>query len=172
MRFAYADPPYLGCCSKYGHDHGDPFGRRTFRGCWDDAGTHARFIAVMATEFPDGWALSMSSPSMATLLPMLPRHQVGAWVKSFASFKPNVNPGYCWEPVAFVGGRKLGRDIETVRDFIVEPITLKTGLTGAKPPNVCRWIARMLGYQPGDELVDIFPGTGVMSRVLAQGVLL
>lgn len=167
MKFAYADPPYLGCCSKYGHNHAD-------WGCFDDWETHGTLIDTLYELFPDGWAMSLSSPSMEKILPLLCEepHHVGAWVKSFASFKPNVNPGYCWEPVVFVGGRKLGRDVETVRDFIVEPITLEKGLTGAKPPNVCRWIARMLGYQPGDELVDLFPSTGVMGRVLAQGVLL
>lgn len=33
MKFAYADPPYLGCCKLYDHFH--PDGR-----CWDDVDTY------------------------------------------------------------------------------------------------------------------------------------
>jgi hypothetical protein len=55
-----------------------------------------------------------------------------------------------------------------MRDFLSEPITLRKGLIGAKPERFCRWIADLLGYIEGDELVDIFPGTGIMGRVLAQ----
>jgi len=54
----------------------------------------------------------------------------------------------------------------TPKDFIVEPITLKKGLVGAKPERVCRWILDLLNFQPGDEMMDLFPGTGVMSRVV------
>lgn len=53
----------------------------------------------------------------------------------------------------------------TPKDFIVEPITLKKGLVGAKPERVCNWILDLLNAQPGDEIVDLFPGTGVMGRV-------
>ena len=49
---------------------------------------------------------------------------------------------------------------------------MQKGLTGAKPERFCRWVANLLGYIDGDELVDVFPGTGIMGRTLAQGVLL
>src|SRR5215471_1269079 len=39
MLFAYADPPYLGCCRLYDHHHGDD-GR-----CWDEPATHELLIA-------------------------------------------------------------------------------------------------------------------------------
>lgn len=53
----------------------------------------------------------------------------------------------------------------TPKDFIVSPITLKKGLVGAKPEKVCSWILDLLNARPGDEIVDLFPGTGVMGRV-------
>ena len=53
----------------------------------------------------------------------------------------------------------------TPKDFLVCPITLRRGLVGAKPDKVCRWILDLLNVQPGDEVVDLFPGTGVMGRV-------
>lgn len=173
MRFAYADPPYLGCCRLYSHDHGDD-GR-----CWDDLGTHQGVIARLCDEFPAGWALSASSPSLRDLLPLCPSDvRVAAWVKPFCAFKRGVRPCYAWEPVIFRGGRNpscgyphpppvKGGAQTTPKDFIAESITLKKGLTGAKPERVCEWILDLLGYQDDDELVDLFPGTGVMGRVAA-----
>ena len=164
MRFAYADPPYLGCCSRYGHRHEPPYF------CWDREGAHRVLLEKLAVEFPDGWALSAASTSLRTLLPMCPSDvRIGGWFKSFASFKPNVNPAFAWEPVIFHGGRG-GRDrsATTVRDWLCVPITLQKGLTGAKPPQVNRWILDLLGYRQGDEMVDLFPGTAGMAAAVAQ----
>ena len=158
VRMAYADPPYLGCCGLYGHFHGDD-GR-----CWDDVETHRALVERLVSEFPAGWALSLSVPSLWTILPMCPAGvRVGAWVKPFASFKPNVPRAWTWEPVIFSGGRERGRDEPTVRDHVSEPITLKRGLTGAKPRRFCFWVFDFLGLEPGDEFVDVFPGTGGVS---------
>lgn len=157
MRFAYADPPYLGCCHLYDHYH--PDGR-----CWDDVETHQLLIERLCDEF-DGWALSCSQGSLWKLLPLTPyATRIGSWVKPFASFKPNVNPAYTWEPVLFCGRRKRDRSQPTVKDHLVESITLKKGLTGAKPRRFAFWIFDLLGAQPGDEFVDVFPGTGIMGE--------
>jgi hypothetical protein len=86
-----------------------------------------------------------------------------AWVKPFAVFKPNVNPAYAWEPVVVRGGRKRTRQQRTVRDWVSANITLKKGLVGAKPPEFCNWLLEVLNVQPEDTLVDLFPGTGVMT---------
>lgn len=47
-------------------------------------------------------------------------------------------------------------------------ITLRKGLTGAKPETVCGWVLDLLNVQPGDTVDDLFPGTGVMGRVVAD----
>jgi len=115
MRFAYADPPYLGCCALYEHYHGDD-GR-----CWDHLETHAALIERLAVDFPDGWALSMTSGNLIQLAPHLPNGvRVAAWAKSFASFKPNVNPAYTWEPVVFAGGRRTPECHDAVADELVD----------------------------------------------------
>lgn len=56
----------------------------------------------------------------------------------------------------------------TPKDFLVEPITLKRGLVGAKPEKFCRWVLDLLNVQAGDEVVDLFPGTGIMGRVAEE----
>jgi hypothetical protein len=82
------------------------------------------------------------------------------WTKTFASFKPNVNPAYAWEPVIVCGGRPRTREQLTVRDWVACPITLRRGLTGAKPREFCDWLFQVLNLEPQDELVDVFPGSG------------
>jgi len=88
-----------------------------------------------------------------------------AWVKPFAAFKRNVSVAYAWEPVIVKACRKpIVTQREVMRDWIAEGITLKRGLTGVKPERVCRWAFEMLGMEPTDELIDLFPGTGAVSR--------
>jgi len=159
MLIAYADPPYLGCCARYDHEHGHS-GR-----CWDDLATHERLIDGLCEAYPDGWALSLSSPSLRQLLPLCPDDvRVAAWVKPFAVFKPNVNPAYAWEPVIWRGCRtQRARTEPTARDWVAAGITLQKGLCGAKPESFCWWLIELLGLQPDDEFVDVFPGTGIVS---------
>jgi len=162
MRFCYADPPYVGQAKRH-------------YGCAEI--DHAKLVPWLSAEFPDGWALSASSASLFGILPLCPpKARIAAWCKSFCAFKRNVRPAYAWEPVVFVGGRnpcngyrapfpeKGGRQM-TPKDFLVCPITLRKGLVGAKPEAVCRWILSLLNVQPGDEVVDLFPGTGIMGKV-------
>ena len=54
--------------------------------------------------------------------------------------------------------------------WLSEPITLKRGLTGAKPEAFCEWVLSLLNFrvEDDDEMVDLFPGTGVMDRVVAS----
>lgn len=184
MRFAYADPPYLGCCQLYGHPDQE--------GCWNEPATHARLIERLCADYPDGWAMSASSPSLRALLPLCPPDvRVAAWVKTFGAFKKGVRPAYMWEPVIFWRGRNpsaghphpppaKGAQQTTPKDFTItvieeealpQPITLRKGFTGAKPPVFCQWVLDLLGYRDGDELDDVYPGTGVMGVVLAQGRL-
>ncbi len=161
MKFAYADPPYLGCGKLYAAHHPDAVD------C-DNPEWHRALIARLSDEFPDGWAMSLSSPSLRVILPMCPDDcRVGSWYKPFAIYKPNVNPAYAWEPVIWRGGRKGDRERATVRDWVSCNITLRRGLTGAKPEDFCHWILDLLGYEDGDTLADLFPGTNTMTKALA-----
>lgn len=159
MRFAYADPPYLGCCGLYDHEHHGG-------GCWDNPNTHGELLSLLDTF--DGWVLHLSTPSLPTILRLLDERGIGgrvmAWVKPFAAFKRNVSVAYAWEPVIVCEVRKpVVRGIETMRDFIDESITLRRGFTGAKPERVCRWAFEVAGLQPDDEFHDLFPGSGAVS---------
>lgn len=166
MRFAYADPPYLGCCGLYDHRHEDPWG------CWDLVRTHQQLIDYLFHGFPEGWVLSASSSSLRTLLPYCPEETIPCvWTKGWCSWKPGAHPKRAWEPVLLFRGRKPGR-LTGTRDWFQCNITTAQSVKGAKPAPFCRWVLDLLGYQDGDEVVDMFPGTGVMGRVVAQGRLL
>jgi hypothetical protein len=156
---AYADPPYLGQCGRYEHNH--PDGR-----CWDDPDTHTRLVARLSLDFPGGWLLSLSVPSLRAILPVCPDDcRVGAWVKTYCVYKPNVNPAYAWEPVIWRGGRKRARRENKVRDYHSCGIRQgKNFFFGAKPDGFCFWLFDLLGLRPGDTFVDLFPGSGAVTR--------
>ena len=150
MIISYADPPYVGC----GHLYPEK-----------QEVDHQALITRLVSEYPDGWALSCSSPSLRYLLPLCPPDvRVAAWVKPFCIFKPNVGVAYAWEPVIIRGGRRRTRQQPTVRDWVSANITLKKGMTGVKPDAFSLWLFEVLNLQPGDELHDLFPGTGAISR--------
>ena len=158
MKVAYADPPYIGQAKKHYATED------TYAGEVD----HIELLCSLKHDYPDGWALSCSSPSLQEILNIChiidihPR--IAAWVKPFASFKPGVNPGYAWEPVLFMGGRKRDRTEDTVRDWVSCNITLQKGLAGVKPMAFSFWLFSLLGMEPGDELVDLYPGSGAVSH--------
>lgn len=165
MRLAYADPPYLGCAKLY-PEHEDA-------GLYDHVLAHVNLMDRMDDEY-DGWALSLSSPSLRHILPYAPENaRVAAWVKPFAAFKRNVRCAYTWEPVIFRPGCDRSADGATVtRDHLSQPIALKKGLVGAKPDAFGRWVLDLLGYRDGlDSIHDLFPGTGLMERVTRQMVM-
>jgi hypothetical protein len=156
MKIAIADPPYPGCAHLY-RDHPDFAGEVDFPA-----------LIRHLTTF-DGWLLhtSATKESFALLAPLVINLPVRwmAWVKPFAAFKKNVSVAYAWEPVIVKPARKPVVSKRLVnRDWIAESITLRRGLTGAKPEAVCHWAFEMLGAHPDDELVDLFPGTGAVTR--------
>lgn len=162
MKLAFADPPYLGQGKKhYAAHHPEAH-------LWDAPETHRRLITRLESDY-DGYALCASSRSLHTLLAMFadpPR--IASWVKPFAAFKANVRIAYTWEPVLFREARRSAASGAFAnRDHLSEPITMKKGLVGAKPERFCRWVLDLIGWIPGDQVVDLFPGTGVMGRVEA-----
>lgn len=157
MKIGYLDPPYIGCAHLYKNQP-------------DYAGEvdHVALIDRAESEF-DGWVLhaAATAESIAVLAPLVLK--TGArwmsWVKGFAAFKANVPVAYAWEPVIVKPCRKpeVG-GLFVSRDWIECPITMRRGLTGAKPERVCHWAFQMVGARPGDELHDLFPGTGAVTR--------
>lgn len=157
MKIGYADPPYIGCAHLY-KNHPDYAGEVN----------HQELIHRLNRDY-DGWVLHLSATptSIAAVAPLV--ELMGArwcsWVKGFAAFKRNVPVAYAWEPVIIKPARKPVVSKRLVmRDWIQESITLKRGLTGAKPEAVCHWAFELAGAKPDDELIDLFPGSGAVTR--------
>lgn len=158
MRLAYADPPYPGQSAKHYGSHPDYAGEVD----------HKRLLTRLRDEY-DGWVLHTSSTALPYVLGEcnalgITDYRVMAWVKPFAAFKRNVSVAYAWEPVLVKPVRKpvvSGRLV--MRDWVAESMTVRRGLTGAKPEAVCRWAFEMLGADPEDEFDDLYPGSGAVT---------
>jgi hypothetical protein len=163
MKIGYADPPYPGCAHLY-RDHEDYAGEVD----------HRALVAQLEAEF-DGWVLhtSVGGYRMMERDRILPAEglRICQWFKPFAAFKRNVPVGYAYEPVIVKMLRKpvVSNRITPLRDWLEHEaerasITMKKGLTGAKPEAVCHWCFELLGARPEDELHDLFPGTGAVTK--------
>lgn len=157
MRFAYADPPYIGKAHLYGEEEVD----------------HAELLARLRESY-DGWALSCWWSSLAILLPMLgkSKYRIAVWIKPDA--QPRNRIAASWEPVIYrtvsnpvheKGKTKLMRDYVIASRF--RGFNGRTGdsyYRGHKPDDFCYWLFELLGMKPEDEFDDLFPGTGRVAR--------
>ena len=178
MKFAYADPPYLGRAEYYRAHHADAM-------VWNDPATHQALIDRLQAEYPDGWVLSLSEKSLRTILPMCPPSaRVCAWITANARFAGNRVPvRRHFEPVILCGGRDYASTGNRAADYVVtaqEPTgepryrmvkhDLRSGKTfvGRKPQAFAGWMLDLLGVQRGDTVDDLFPGTGAISAAIAR----
>lgn len=157
MKFAYADPPYIGQAKRhYNCEEID----------------HAQLIKKLVNNY-DGWALSLTSISLKQILPLCPDSvRVGAWVKPFAFFKGKGRPCYAWEPVIWSTPRKSQKREKGYRDWIslnAFGVTKKEreqagNVKGMKREEFCFWIFNLLGINKDDEFDDLFYGSGAVTR--------
>lgn len=161
MRFAYADPPYVGQAKRY------PGGVEV---------NHRLLIGWLETEF-DGWALSCSAPSLPLLLSFVTvKVRVLSWVKPYVPHRPGVWPTYAWEPVICVPlARPSDRSRWTPMDwFQSKPAGHSRGgagkqrILGEKPPVFVSWMLECCRVERQDEVVDVFPGSGAVGEAVAQ----
>lgn len=161
MRFAYADPPYIGQAQR--HYRKDPKCAEV---------NHRLLLAHLDSDF-DGWALSCTSNSLRDLLPMCPpKVRVAAWVKTFCAFKKGVFPAYAWEPVIFKGARKVESGQHYERDWTACRIRHQATavmVVGAKPMEFCFWLFRLLNMRLHDELCR--PISRQWQRWLGVGIM-
>jgi hypothetical protein len=152
MKIGYADPPYPGRAQRTYGRHPDYAGEVD----------HAELVARLEAGY-DAWVLHTAASTLQDVLAVCPpRVRILAWVKPFASWKPNQWPAWAWEPVILCGGRNRFGEDQTPRDWLPEPIATQRGLAGAKPYRVVAWALNCLGALPEDELDDLYPGTGAV----------
>lgn len=156
-RIAYADPPYPDCAARYYAS--EP----TYAGEVD----HAALLAMLTAGDFDGWALSTSARALRLVLPLCPAEvRVCAWVKPHAVPARTRGLHNAWEPLLVMPARRLRPGVpDHLRAF---PARGGGDLIGRKPLAFCAWLFRALGMLPGDDLVDLFPGTGIVGRAWSE----
>jgi hypothetical protein len=161
IRFAYADPPYIGQSKKLYGDHPDYAGEVD----------HAELIDQLMTDFPDGWALSLSMKSLPQVMRLCPLDVLTlAWVKPIAPPMGD-HRHYSWEPVILRGGRRPSGFVKSHLVLSPPQFTFRPRppehVIGEKPEGFCHWLFECAGLQAGDELVDLFPGSRAVTRAWA-----
>jgi hypothetical protein len=153
MRVAYADPPYPGKAGYYVE-------RQEV--------DHRALIAELEAGYPDGWALSTSASALPAILPLCPPAvRVCVWRRRVRPTRSR-RALSAWEPLLVVGGRELATDapqeLLDVLDYRGRYDSYPDALVGMKPPEFAVWLFRLLGARAGDELADLYPGSGAISR--------
>lgn len=170
MRFAYADPPYLGQGKRYAHLHPDAL-------IWDDPATHVALADRLDAEYPDGWAISTAPKTEAIMAYLAPGRDLAVWHRrGWMTATPQARIGFCFELVVFrtsVPNSKVhGPTVANVFTLGGQNWQLSNGKlthTGTKPEEFCHWVLDLLGYNPArDRLDDLFPGEGSMTRAASQ----
>lgn len=182
QRLAVADPPYPpfvgsgGAKARASRWYGDGQRSRKDRPAdvhadaseWDDPARHHRLLVDLLDGY-DGFAIATSPDGLAAYGPLPAAVRIMAWVK------PNAAPGAhrlrsLWEPVILYppAGRRSNRNgAGMVPDVLTAPAP-RVGFVGAKPPEWTHWVLDALGYEEGDEVTDLFPGSGLVAQALAH----
>jgi hypothetical protein len=166
MTFCYADPPYPGLARRY-YD------------C--DEVDHVELVRRLVEEFPDGWALSTGPDALDDVLAIVRRRldlestkleprlrsRTAIWVKGSRK-GVSYSARNAYEPLIVCGGRAVELGVnDSLDDVLVwggRQHTHPDALVGMKPAAFCEWMFRLLGATRGDQLVDLFPGSGSVSR--------
>jgi hypothetical protein len=153
LRFAYADPPYPGKAGYYAEQAGVD---------------HQALVGRLVADFEDGWALSTSAEALQRVLTLCPAGvRVCAWQRAVRPTRSR-RPISAWEPLIVHGGRELPLDEpQAVRDALAYGGRYRTfpgAMTGMKPPQFAVWMFAQLGARPGDQLEDLFPGSGAIGE--------
>lgn len=152
LRLAYADPPYPGKAGLY------PEGEEV---------DHRALIDRLLSEFPAGWALSTSASALQNILALCPPGvRVCSWHRQIR-YTRSRRPLSAWEALIVLGGRELPSNVtQTATDALSYAGRYRTypgALIGMKPPQFSVWMFAQLGALPGDQLVDLFPGSGAVT---------
>lgn len=185
MKLAIADPPYPPMVSAGGRRtrasrwYGDnqrsakdrPADRHPDAGEWDDPARHRALLDDLLGEY-DGWAIATTPDGIFAYAPLPVECRIMVWHRS------NAAPGAhrlrsLWEAVIVfppVGRRSNRNGAGCVPDVLTCPLPRDRAFIGAKPQAWVEWVLDALGYDPtADTVDDLFPGSGAVGAVLAQG---
>lgn len=183
MKFAIADPPYLGRAaiwygetmrhSQKGQAHGGsasvgfkPADYHENAHEWDNIETHKNLIDMLEKKY-DGFALAMAHDNLQKLIPYFrPNIKIMIWNKWSVPSRARVQNRY--EPVAIriPKNRKGAVKGQTMTDVLIHKTRPAQGFTGAKPMFWTYWVLEALGVKKGDVVEDLFNGSGMVNDAI------
>tara|TARA_R110000868_G_scaffold65361_2_gene195549 strand:- start:18 stop:596 length:579 start_codon:yes stop_codon:yes gene_type:complete len=177
MKLCIADPPYLGRAVRWYGAGGCGNGRGGGQAdnhpeayLWDMPETHINLVKELQDNY-DGWAIAMTVHSLSTYMQAVETNsrngiRVLSWIKpgSVPSGNRILNT---WEPVLIQvpTSRKNYKSGKSMRD-VLEAAPLRSNFIGAKPEAWTHWVLDALGYQNGDEVTDMFGGSGAVQNAI------
>ena len=185
MKFAIADPPYLGRASTwYGSSmrksqKGKLFGGTANVGFkpadyhpeafkWDLLETHKLLIDKLESEY-DGFAVAMAHDNLQKLISYFrPNIKIMIWHKWSIPSRARVQNRF--EPVAIriPKTRKGAIKGKTMNDILTYKTKTNQGFTGAKPLAWTEWVLNAMGVQTGDSVDDLFNGSGSVAIAIEK----
>lgn len=136
---------------------------------WDDPAEHRLLLEHLDATY-DGWAIATTPDGLSAYGELPPAARIMAWVKRNGAAGSHRIRG-CWEAVIVSPppDRRGGNGL--VEDVLIAGRP-NAGFVGAKPALWVTWVLAALGHDPEiDTVDDLFPGTGIVSRIAAQGVI-
>ena len=179
MKLAIADPPYLGRASTWygssirksqlGAVHGGtakinykPADYHPEAHLWDDIETHKTLIEKLESDY-DGFALCLAHDNLQQLLPLFTvKVKVCIWHKWTLPSRSCISNSY--EPVIIKvpDARKGAIKGLTTPDVMTYQKREGMGFAGRKPKAFTHWILDLLQYKEGDQVDDLFNGSGAV----------
>lgn len=188
MKLAIADPPYLGRAHRnygpgseliaFGQGDKTTHSKRPRQttthpdaDVWDKPERHRALVEQLIRDY-DGWAIAMNASSLRDYLRWVPDDtRICSWHKPRSvPTGSRITPS--WEPVlVFVPRARRARQTgHMVTDTHVAPDP--HDFVGAKPSSWTRWVLDVLGFLDGDEVTDLFGGSGAVTAEINQQVIL
>ena len=179
MKFAIADPPYLGSAHRWYGVNGRAKGRGLGRAdehpeayLWDQEEKHIELAKKLLNEF-DGFAIALTSHSLSTYLSIIQTGRTNG-IKVMSWIKPASLPGgnritQSWEPVIVkVPKERKGRGTgKQMNDYLIKP-SPRNKFAGSKPIEWTHWVLDAMGVRFDDEIVDLFNGSGLVKEAINE----
>ena len=183
MKFAIADPPYLGRAKIwYGQkmrksQKGIKFGgtsKVNYKPAdfnenaeiWDNIKTHKNLIEKLENEY-DGFALCMAHDNLQKLLPFCkPNIKIMIWHKWSIPSRSRIQNRF--EPVLIRIPKSLKGAVkgQTMPDVLTWQMRTKSDFAGAKPKEWTYWVLDAMGVDKDDEIEDLFIGSGAVTQAI------
>ena len=134
---------------------------------WDAPARHRQLVRDLM-DMADGWAIATTPDGLAAYGELPVGVRLLAWVKpnnppSGHRVRPMWETVIAYQPPA---RRARGGSLLTVPDVLTCP-SERRGFPGAKPAAWTHWVLAVLGHQPGDTVLDLFPGSGAVTAAVA-----